>query len=165
MAAYIFLNICQTTLRHIPKDLESRINCSKCCCSRLFVHIRQPDSRRLVWGSFLTPFTPGIWMAIAMCIIVISATLMLVRKVWVGCHCKKAQNEICLYILQAIQFSFGAFCLQSLYTIWFWICSIASKSKKRYKTVVWLHRIDVTYISIFLLIWLHNNIICLLSVK
>jgi hypothetical protein len=112
VAAYIYLNIYETTRRHVPQDFESRINSSKCPAFRLFVYIRRPDSKHLAWDSFLTPFTPGIWMAIAACIVLISASLVVVRKLWVGRRCGWARNQTCLYILQAIQFSLGAFCLQ-----------------------------------------------------
>lgn len=157
MAAYNFLNIYQNTRRHIPQHFQSRVNGSKCRCFRLFVYVRRPESRYLAWDSFLSPFARGIWTAIAVCVVLISASLMLARKLWVGRRCSLARNQICLYILQAIQFSLGAFCLQGE-IICFWISNIASKFKMT------LHYINVIYIyiGVFLLMELRCNIMCLL---
>ena len=143
MAAYNFFNIYQNTRRHIPQDFEFRVNGSKFRGFRLFVYIRRPESRYLAWDSFLAPFTRGIWTAVAVCVVLIAASLMLVRKLWVERRCSLARNQICLYILQAMQFSLGAFCLQG--EIWFWISSIASKTKTSTKCRMTLHCINVIY--------------------
>jgi len=161
VAAYNFLNIYQNTRRHIPQDFESRVNGSKCRCFRLYVYVKRPESRYLAWDSFLSPFTRGIWTAIAVCVVLISASLMLLRTLWVGRRCSLARNQICLYILQAIQFSLGAFCLQGD-VIWVWISNIASKFKIFKKRGMTLHYKNVIYIGVLLLMEIHRNIMCLL---
>jgi hypothetical protein len=112
VAEYNFLNIYQNTRRHISQEFKSRVNGSICRGFRLFVYIKRPESRYLAWDSFLRPFTRGIWTAIAVCVALISTSLMLVRKLWVERRCSLKWNRICLYFLQALQFSLGAFCLQ-----------------------------------------------------
>jgi hypothetical protein len=87
-------------------------NSSKCRCFRLLVYIRRPNSRNLAWDSFLTPFTRGIWIATAACVVLTAASLMLVDKLWMGRRCGLERRKICLHILQVVQFSLGAFCLQ-----------------------------------------------------
>jgi len=146
VAAYNFLNIYQNTRRHIPQEFKSRVNVSICRGFRLFVYIRRPESRYLAWDSFLTPFTRGIWTTIAVCVVLISTLLILVRKLWVERRCSLARNQICIYVLQALQFSLGAFCLQG--EIWFWISSIDSKIKILMKRLITLHCINVIYIFV-----------------
>jgi hypothetical protein len=73
------------------------------------MYIKMAESAVVVWGSFLAPFSAGIWFAMAVSIVTIPTFLSIADRIF---RRYSNKEEPPTTFIQTLLYSFGAFCFQ-----------------------------------------------------
>ena len=78
-------------------------------CCRKYIFIGVFESGGTVWHSLIMPFGPGLWLALVLILLALSAFLCLKAKFY---HCCGAELEPDCSFLRSLFCVFGVFCFQ-----------------------------------------------------
>jgi len=78
-------------------------------CCRRYIFIGVLESGGTVWHSLIMPFGPGLWLALVLSLLTLSAFLCLKAKFY---HCCGAELESDFRFLQSLFCVFSVFCYQ-----------------------------------------------------
>jgi hypothetical protein len=90
----------------------------------MVMYVRKPDPAELVWTSFLTPFSPGIWLSLTVCLLMLSTALLLLDRVWLR---GVRQEGLLMHFSRALFTAIKPFCWQGEFLIWVLSCTGASR--------------------------------------
>jgi hypothetical protein len=83
---------------------------------RMVVYVKTPGSTRLVWNSYVLPFSCGVWVSLAVCLFVLSAALTLLDRA--GVHSGKQHTRGLLLVYFRSLFSVVTpFCCQGKWLV------------------------------------------------
>jgi hypothetical protein len=83
----------------------------------MVVYVRKPDSTVLVWNSFFLPFSPGVWMSLAVCLFMLSAALMLLDRTRVHNRKQNTKEGLLLELSRSLFSAITPFCSQGKWLI------------------------------------------------
>ncbi|PNF21606.1 hypothetical protein B7P43_G12571 [Cryptotermes secundus] len=79
---------------------------------RMVVYVRKPGSTVLVWNSFLLHFSPGVWMSLTVCLLLLSAASMLLDRTRIHNRKQGTREGLLLEFSRSLFSAITPFCLQ-----------------------------------------------------